>query len=192
MTGGALGSAALALARLAPAASGGGHGEDIDWALVASLFLNAFLFFGFLIWKAGPLVSRSLKNRRANMAAELEKAQRKQAEAEARLAEYQKKLDNLESEVARVIESYEKEANAERARIEQDTEKAIERLARETDFTINQEMKKAERLIREEAVNATLEAAEAKIKKRITGADQDRLTQQYVRSLAQGQNGRVS
>lgn len=179
------GSIAPFLGILATAAGGADHGEGhgVDWLFVASLFTNALLFFGFLFWAGAPLVSRGLRNRRASMAVELERAQKKQADAEARLAEYQAKLDNLEQEVARVIEAYEKEARTEKARIEADTERAVARLARETDFTIGQEMKKAEQLIRQKAVDATLEAAEARIRAQITGADHDRLTARYVASL---------
>lgn len=162
-------------------AEGGAH--EIDWLFVASLFTNFFLFFGFLFWKVAPLVTRSLENRRASMAVDLDTAQTKQAEAEARLAEYQTKLDNLESEVARVVEAYEKQAQADRERIEEETEKALARLGRETEFNIQQEMLKAEQLIRSVAVDATLELAESKIRSRMTAQDQERLTNQYVSVL---------
>ncbi|MEO1230708.1 MAG: ATP synthase F0 subunit B [Myxococcota bacterium] len=168
------------------AADAGGHAAEshgIDWLVVISLFTNALLFFGFLFWQVAPMVSKGLKERRATMATELERAQKKQAEAEARLAEYQEKLDNLEREVSRVIESYEREAEADRKRFEEDTEKAVARMLRETEFTINQEMRKAERKIHAAAVEATLQAAEQKIRARIHDDDHRRLTDQYVESL---------
>lgn len=182
-----LSSVLSALAEVALAgADAGGHAAEshgIDWLVVLSLFTNVILFFGFLFWQLAPMASKGLKERRANMEVELEEAQKKQAEAESRLAEYQEKLDNLEREVARVIESYEREAEADRKRFEEDTDKAVARLARETEFTINQEMKKAEKKIHAAAVEATLEAAEQKIRSRIQDDDHRRLTDQYVESL---------
>lgn len=175
------------------AGGGGGHGGGGEhggagFLFVASLFINFLIFFGFLFWKAAPAVANGLRSRRANMAKELEAAQKKQAEAEARLAEYQEKLDNLEREVARVIQSYEREAEADRARTQVETEKALARMARETDFTIEQEMRKAQRLIRASAVEATIKAAEEKIQNRITLEDQIRLTDQYIQVLNNGSN----
>jgi F0F1-type ATP synthase membrane subunit b/b' len=64
-----------------------------------------------------------------------------------------------------------------------DTDRAIERMAREADFTIKQEVRKAEKAIREAAATATLEAAEMLIKERITEADQRRLADNYISSL---------
>lgn len=165
------------------------HGPDhdgVDWLFVASLYTNFLLFFGFLFWVAAPAVARGLKNRRAAMARDLERAQKKQAEAEARLAEYQEKLDNLEREVARVVDAYEREAKADRARIEQEAERVVERLARETELTIQQELRKAEKMIRQAAVDATLQAAEEKIRDRINEGDHRRLTELYVSSLNDG------
>ena len=166
-----------------PPAEGGAHAQSIDWLLVFSLFSNAILFFGLLIWKAAPLVSTSLRQRRAEMATNLEEAQSKQNAAEARLGEYQEKLDNLEREVARVVASYEKEAEADRVRLEEETEKAIARLERETNLTISQEMRKATAAIHASAVEATLRTAEDKIRNRIDDSDHNRLTEQYISSL---------
>lgn len=178
-----------ALFTLAVAAHGGGehgggeHASGIDWVLVVSLFTNAILFFGFLFWAARPAVSKALAARRANMAVDLERAQAKQTEAEQRLAEYQAKLDNLEREVAVVVQAYEREAKADEARIREETDRAIERMNREAEFTIRQETVKARRAIQAAAVEATLDAAEKKIRERIGDADHARLTRRYVDSL---------
>ena len=180
---GVLVSLADVIGRAASAAGAEGAHHGVDWLFVASLFTNFLLFFGFLFWLVAPMVSRGLENRRASMAVELDEAQAKQAAAEARLAEYQAKLDNLENEVARVVQAYEREAMADRERIKAETEKALSRLARETDFTIQQEMLKAQQLIRKSAVDATLDAAEKKIRSRLTKDDHARLTSQYVSVL---------
>lgn len=163
---------------------GGGHGhEHVDWFAVGSMIFNAVLFFGFILYKAKPAIADGLLNRRNTMVQRLEEAQKKQAEAEKRLAEYAHKLEHLEEEVARIVKSYEAEAAADKARMEQETEKAIERLARESDFTIKQEFRKAEKAIRAAAVSATVEVAEQLVTRRITDADRRRLTDNYIRDL---------
>lgn len=178
----------VAIGEVAAAGGGEGHGEShgINWLLVGSLFTNAAIFFGFLYWMAAPAITNGLKSRRENMAVGLDRAREKQAEAEARLAEYQEKLDNLEREVSRVVSAYEKEAETDKARIEEETDRAIARLNRETEFTIQQETKKAEKLIQAAAVEATLRAAEEKIRGRIADEDHERITSQFVSSLKEG------
>jgi F-type H+-transporting ATPase subunit b len=160
----------------------GGHGE-INWWVLGSMITNAALFFGFLAMKLKPHVSNGLIARRENMAKQLEEARAKQAEAERRLDEYKTKLDNLEAEVARIVKSYEAEADADRRRLAEDADRAIQRFVRETEFTISQEVKKAEKAIRDAAVASTLEAAEQLLTTKITPDDRRRLADEYIQQL---------
>lgn len=166
------------------AAAGADHGEHgLNWWEIGSMATNFVLFFGFIYLKLKGPVKTSLEGRRTNMEKQLEEAQAKQRAAEAELAEYKAKLENLGAEVERVVKAYEAEARSDAERMKSETEKAIQRLARESEVTIEQEVRKAEALIRKSAVQATLEAAEALIKNRITDADQRRLVDQYVSNL---------
>lgn len=177
----------LTLIAGADAHGGGAEAHGIDWLLVLSLFTNVILLFGFLIWRSAPAVSKALKARRANMAVDLERAQKKQAEAEARLAEYEAKLENLEQEVANIMRSYEREAESDRKKLEDEAAKTVARLQRETKFTIQQEGLKAEKRIRQAAVDSTLLAAENLVRQKIEPSDHERLVQQYVEQLGNGQ-----
>lgn len=172
---------------LAVAASGGGeHGGEahgFNWFELGSMVVNFALLFGFLGWKLSPAVRKGLRGRREEMGKRLVEAQAKQSEAEARLEEYKAKLANLEAEFRRVVESYEAEARADQAKMEEETEKAIQRLARESDFTIQQEVRKAERMIRDAAVEATLRKAETLIRDRITADDHRRLDDACIEQL---------
>lgn len=171
------------------AAGGGeshGDGHSINWIQMVSLFANFAIFFGFLYYKLRPTVGTSLKARRETMAKELNEAREKQREAEAQLAAYRDKLNNLESEVQRIVAAYEAEARADAKRLEEDTEKALARLERESDFTIRQEIRKAEKTLRRATVDATMERAEAIVRKRITTADHRRLADQYVGRIEPG------
>lgn len=168
------------------AASGGENGHEahgIDWFELGSMFLNFVLLFGFLGYKLRPVVANGLKSRRENFGKRLIEAQQKQAEAESRLEEYKAKLANLETEFQRVVESYEAEARADQQKMEEETEKAIQRLARETDFTIHQEFRKAEKLIQSTAVEATLRKAEGLVRDRITDDDRARLNDACIEEL---------
>jgi F-type H+-transporting ATPase subunit b len=163
---------------------GGGH-DAFNVFEYASTVTNFVIMFGFLAYVLKRPLTLFLEGRRENMATGLREAKTKQAEAEARLEEYGHKLEHLEEEVQRIVAAYEKEAGADRERLRQDADRAIERLVRETEFTLRQELRKAEKAIREAAVQATLEAAEELVVARITEADHRRLADAYISSLAQ-------
>lgn len=97
------------------------------------------------------------------------------------------KLKNLESEIEAIVKSHEAQGEADRQRLKDETEKSIERLLREVDFTIHQESLKAQKDIRAAAVGATLEMAEELVKNRITDADRRRLADEYITRI--GKNG---
>lgn len=168
------------------AAGGGDHGGEhhgFDAWVYFSTLTNFIVMFGFLAYVLKQPLASFLETRRENMASKLREAKEKQADAEKRIAEYKHRLDHLEDEVQRIVTSYEKEGEADRERMKADTERAIERMVREADFTLKQEVRKAEKAIREAAASATLEAAESMVKERITDADQRRLVDTYISNM---------
>lgn len=165
-------------------ASGDGHDAHWNYTELAGQFVNFFIFFGFLAVVLKKPIQIALETRRAQMEVKLKEAQEKTALAEQRLAEYAAKLQNLEAEVQRVVASFEAQGKTDRERIQQDSDKAIERLVREVDFTITQESLKARRDIREAAVRVTMEMAEKLVQDRITDSDRRRLADEYIGEVA--------
>ena len=88
-----------AVKQLGLTVTAGGHPTEFNLFLVISLFTNFFLFFGFLFVKLRPVVKTALIDRREKMGVRLREAEEKQQIAEAKLSEYQKKLENLELEI---------------------------------------------------------------------------------------------
>lgn len=173
------------------AAGGEGHGH-VNWFSIGSQLFNFFLFFGFLGYVLRKPLQEFLKTRRENMAVQLREAQTKQAEAEKKLTEYAGRLDNLEHEVQRIVQSFEQQGQADRDRLRADADKAIERLVREVDFTLRQESLKAQKEIREAGVKATLALAEKLITERITDADRRRLADEYIAQVSPSPAGSLS
>jgi len=159
------------------------HDAGIDWFELGSMVANFVLLFGFLAVVLRPTVRNALVARRQNLSERLEEAQKKQADAEARLEEYKTKMENLEAEFQQVLQSYEAQAKADRERLEAETEKALERMGRENEFTIQQEIRKIEKSLQTSAAQETLRRAEELVKERITDADQRRLTDEWVSQL---------
>ncbi len=170
---------ALDTLSLLVAAGGGGDGSFNLFSLV-SQYVNFFILFGGIAFLVKKPLQTFLETRREDMAGKLREAQQKQAEAERRLAEYGQKLEHLEEEIGRVVKSFEAQGEADRLRLVQEADKAVERLVREVDFTIRQESVKATKEIRDAGVTATLAMAEKLIAERITDSDRRRLADEYI------------
>jgi F-type H+-transporting ATPase subunit b len=108
----------------------------------------------------GP-ISEGLKSRRATIAREIEEAARMRKEAEDRAVKYQEKLSHLEAELKETRETL-----------------------KDATFLIEQELKQLRSELTREAVETAVVAAEELLKKRITGADQERLAEDYLSQLA--------
>lgn len=189
-----LGARAITSLLLLGVAASGGEAEGAEHHFnlfeYLSTLTNFLLMFGFLAYVLKRPLTIFLETRREGMAKALREANEKQRQAERRITEYAHRLDHLEDEVERIVRSYEQEAEADRERLRADADRAIERLARETEFTISQEVRKAEKAIHEAAVSATLEAAEQLIAERIAEADRRRLFDGYIHNLEHDAGGR--
>ena len=133
-----------------------------------ALALNAAILY-FLLFKYGKKpISDGLRQRKLGIMKGIEDAAKMKAQAEARLAEYQKKLDEVDQEVARILS----EAKERRGRMERDARTLIE-----------QELKAARENLVRDTVRAAVKSAEATLTAQIGDADQQRLAQEYLVSI---------
>jgi len=169
--------------------AGGNPDAGVNWLQILALWGNFFILLAALPAILRSLTGRSpkehLQNQREEMASQLKDAQEKQAAAEKRLAEYATKLGNLEKEVQDIMKGYEAQAKADEEKAHSDAEQKIERMMRDADFTISQESLKAQREIREAAIDATISLTQTIFSERITDADRRRLADEYISNIAE-------
>jgi F-type H+-transporting ATPase subunit b len=130
--------------------------------------IGTLAFIALLIWKRVPaLVASSLDARAAAIAKELEDARRLRSEAQALLAEYQKKRAAAEEEASSIVA----EAKAEAMRFAEESRRAIkaqiERRARQAEEKIAQAEAQAVSELRALAADAAIAAAEKLIAARL-------------------------
>jgi F-type H+-transporting ATPase subunit b len=178
----------------AKAAHGGGHAVHVNWYRVpvggeknqpflATLF--NFIVLGLLLGRFGyPPIREFVKARHEKIGKDLTDAQRLRTEAEARLTEYEGKIANLDQEIAALLQQIRAEGEAERARIIAAAEEQAQRLRRDAEVTIAQDMKRARHEIEQEAVTAAIIAAEKILRERVTDADQRAFIEHYLVSLS--------
>ena len=168
----------------------GASGEDsgakgwttTDWFRVMNFTVLAIALV-FLLRK--PL-SQALGARIKGIKDQLEDLEARKAEAEKQLAEYSEKLSRLEKESDKIVEDYIKQGHEAKARILMEAESAAEKLQIQARRNIEHEFKLAKLKLHEEIFETSLSKAEEILKSKISGEDQDRLVDEYLRKVEAG------
>lgn len=158
--------------------SGGGQLIDLGWRV-----LNFVIFAAILYFAAAKPIRNFLAGRIDDIKKELGGAEKSKEEAEKRLADHLKRVDNLEAEVKELCETLRKEGEVERDRIIEAAHEAADKIKTQAGFSANQELNKAISLIKKETAEAAVALAEKILKKDIKKADQKKLVSEYLESL---------
>jgi F-type H+-transporting ATPase subunit b len=148
-----------------------------------ALALNAAILY-FLLFKFGRKpISDALKARKLGIMKGMEDAAKMKAEAEASLAKYQKKLDEIESEVARIKREAKEQGEAESARILGEAKERRARMERDARLLVEQELKAARETLTRDTVRAAVKSAEGMLTAKVVDADQQRLGDEFLASI---------
>ena len=143
-------------------------------------FINFAILFSILYFVLAKPLKEFLASRSDSIKKSLDEAKRVRDEAEKRYKEYQEKMERLTGEARSLRDSLVDEGNREKARIIEEANKAAQRIKEQTQFSGEQEIKKARQALKEETANLITEMTEAKLKNEIKGSDQERLVREYL------------
>jgi F-type H+-transporting ATPase subunit b len=162
------------------AASGGDSGHhgfsSTDWYRVMN-FVVLFIALFFLLRKPIP---RALNGRIQGIRDQLKDLESRKAEAEKQLADYNRKLGDLEKEAERIMTEYVRQGQEAKQRILQEAESAAEKIQVQTRRNIEHEFEQTKVRLQEEILQKALAKAEALLANKITTQDQDRLVAEYL------------
>lgn len=162
----------------------GGHAISIGQIFSDKKFLGSVVTFSLMmfiiIYFGGKGVSKGLKARRDAVASEMEEAKRIKEEAEAKFAEYQKRLESLDDELATMKREMQEAGEAERDRIVTEAKEKAERMRADNDFMISQLFKQLQVDLKREAVESAVTAAEKTLVSQMSNADHDRIAKDYL------------
>jgi F-type H+-transporting ATPase subunit b len=179
--GATLAAAALVLAALPAHAEAGAHGGELRDLLFSAL--NFALLIGVLVYFTRKPIAEFFGDRRRRIQAELKAASDLRAEAEARYAKWQRRLMDLESELAGIRQTARERAATEREQILADATAGAERIRRDAITAVDQELRRAQAQLRQEAADLALQLATETLRRQVTGADQDRLLDEFVATI---------
>jgi F-type H+-transporting ATPase subunit b len=152
---------------------------------------NAVMLFGILVVFGRKPIAEALKHRKQRIVAGMDEAARMKAEAQAKLTEYEDKLKRLDTEVERIRAEMRDSAEAERRRILAEAKERRDRMERDAHLLVEQELKAARDALVRETVNGALASAEEILASRMTDADHDRLTAEYLDNIGKSQSPRM-
>ncbi len=165
------------------AASGGDSGSkgwgNLDWYRL----MNFVVLAAALVFILRKPVSQALGSRIKGIQEQLESLEIQRDEAEKKLAQYNEKLSQLETEAAKIVDAYIKQGNEAKAKILKEAEQTAEKLRAQARRNIEHEFDKAKQKLQQEVVESSLQKAEESLKKEITAQDQDKLIDEYINKV---------
>ncbi len=173
--------ACLMLPAVASAAEEGGN----KWGalLLLGRIFNVGLVVLVLVWVGRKPLKEFFVARTQSIREQLEEAQLARRNAEARLAEMQERMRNLDQELAQIREAAEREAKAEYERLAAEAERDAEKISTRARQEIEAMTRAAHLELKAHAAELSVRIAEEKIRQEITDEDRERLFGRFVREL---------
>ncbi len=145
------------------------------WRVINTLALVALLVY----FVKKPLVT-FFRERKANIARELDEAKEKRDEALRLIEDYKTKLAGMEQELAKMTAELKKVAESDSQKVVLNAEKLSSAMIESAKLTAEQEVRKARILLKNEAVELAVTMAEALIKEKINDQDRKRIVEDYL------------
>jgi F-type H+-transporting ATPase subunit b len=174
-------SGGLAMAAEAEAEGGGGHELLWKWANFGLLAAG----LGYLIAKNAPAFFRG---RTEEIRRGIEDAQALSRKAEAKAAEIDLRMNNLQSEIDSLRANSRQELAAEGERVKKETAQAVEKLQIHGRQEIESAAKAAKQQLKAYSAELAIELAAQRTRERLTPATHETLVQGFVADLSRSQN----
>jgi len=176
----------LAVATAVFAAADGNHADS---GVLLKDFLYRVLNFAVMVAILGYFVTKpirkGLSGRREGIEKELKDARAAKEQAEAKFAEYDRKLDNAAAEIDDIYAAIRREGEIEREKILANAREMAEKIHKDAQKSAANEVNKARAELRREATRMAIEIAEDLVKKNITDKDHSRLVDEYMQKVGE-------
>ncbi len=166
----------------APALAAGGGEENVVKDLLYRV-LNLVILIGVLVYFARKPIQGFFSDRRNQIRDSLGAASELCRRAEARYSKWQRKLADLEGELASIRETARERAEREREQILADARAAAERIKHDARSAVDQEVRRAKAQLRDDASELAIELAAEILREQVTTRDRERLFDEFVERI---------
>lgn len=152
-------------------------------SLMINHIINLAILIVLIVFAAKKPIMEGLSNRADSISKEIEAARQALDAAQKLHDQYEEKIAALETERASMIEQYRAQGEEERQALIDEGKREAERLASDAQRAAENELIALKRKIESELIDLAMEKAEALLKSDVTGQDQKRLTQDYIKQV---------
>lgn len=182
-------AAALVLGMTGIALASGGEGHHADSGVLLKDFLyrcfNFAVTFGLLAYFVTKPLRNGMAGRRETIEKSLAEAKQAKQDAEARFAEYDRKLAKASGEIDAIYAEIRREGELEREKILANAHEMAEKIKAEAKKSAAQEVARARADLQREASRMAIAIAEDLLAKNFTPQDQDRLVSEYMQKVGE-------
>lgn len=161
-------------------ADAGGEPHGNDWGNFAFRLINFAVFLGIIWWAAGKKIVGFFSSRRYNIETELQELTKRKEEAEKRLSQVETDIANVQSEREKIIEEFKAQGEALKTSIIEKAKQQAEQIKRQAELTAEQEAKYAIEGMREELAAMIAEATEKALVKKLNKEEHEKLIDKYL------------
>jgi len=160
-----------------------GGGVHVPWGEILKQAINFLILAGVLFYFLRKPLSSFLKERSELLRKAIDDAAKARADAAEKLAAIESRAAKLADEIAAMNARMDVEAAAEAKRLQEAVAVEISRIRAQSEFTGEQEVKKAREELRREASLLTARAAEELVRKTLSPEDQERLVRENLEKI---------
>ena len=168
-------------------ASGGGH--EVESGVLMKDFLyrifNFAIVIAILVYFLTKPIKKGLAGRREGIEKALAEAKKAKEEAEAKFAEYDRKLARATEEIAEISDSIRREGELEKIKIIDSAKQMAVKIEQDAEKAAELEVAKARTELQREAVQLAVGFAEDLLNKNFTKDDDTRLIDEYMQKVGE-------
>ena len=150
---------------------------------------NLVVILALLVYFGRKPVVEYFATRRAGIQTQLSEAAALLHQAEQRNSELQRKLVDLSAELDSIREGASRRAEEESLRILAEARATAERIRRDAQTAVDQELRRAQAKLRDEAADLALELAAGKLASAVSESDRERLVDEFITRVEPGSAG---
>jgi F-type H+-transporting ATPase subunit b len=161
-------------------AEGSEGGETWTTWMLTWRMINSAVLIGVLVYLLKKPMANFFSERHAQIKKDLEDAKEQRDRAERTIAEYEKKIGEMEKELDKMRGELQKAADAESQKIVSNADRMAASMVESAKVAAEQEVRKAKIALKNEAVGLAVELAESLIREKINEDDRKRIVEEYL------------
>jgi F-type H+-transporting ATPase subunit b len=147
------------------------------------MVLNFLILLALLVWKGGPIVGKLAAERHDQIKGALDEAAKLRQQAADKLAEYESKLKDADSQIAALVEGMKKDAEADKVRILENAERQAAQMKKDAEARIAAEIELARAQLTREVTAAAAAATEKLLREKMQPGDQAKLVGNFISNV---------